>query len=74
MVRIITRGKYGGDCDITREEWQEEKANIANKREELQRTAEKYADISKDIQITVNEVLDIAANVSDIMKEANPTQ
>lgn len=30
--------------------------------------------ISKDIQITVNEVLDIAANVSDIMKGANPTQ
>ena len=74
MVRIITQGKYGGDCDITREEWQEEKANIANKREQLQRTAEKYADISKDIQITVNEVLNIAANVSDIMKEANPTQ
>lgn len=74
LVRIITQGKYGGDCDITREEWQEEKANIANKREQLQRTAEKYADISKDIQITVNEVLDIAANVSDIMKEANPTQ
>ena len=62
------------DGDITREEWQEEKANIVAKREELQRTAEKYADISKDIQITVNEVLDIAATVSDIMKEANLTQ
>lgn len=62
------------DGDITREEWQEEKANIVAKREELQKTAEKYADISKDIQITVNEVLDIAATVSDIMKEANPTQ
>lgn len=62
------------DGDITREEWQEEKANIVAKREELQRTAEKYADISKDIQITVNEVLDITATVSDIMKEANPTQ
>ena len=62
------------DGDITREEWQEEKANIVAKREELQKTAEKYADISKDIQITVNEVLDIAANVSDIMKGANPTQ
>lgn len=60
--------------DITREEWQEEKAIITAKREELQRTAEKYADISKDIQVTVNEVLDIAATVSDIMKEANPTQ
>lgn len=74
LVRIITQGKYCGDCDITREEWQEEKANIVAKREELQRTAEKYADISKDIQITINEILDIAATVSDIMKEANPTQ
>lgn len=62
------------DGDITREEWQEEKANIVAKREELQRTAEKYADISKDIQITVNEVLDIAATVSDIMKETDPTK
>ena len=60
--------------DITREEWLEEKAIIATKREELQRTAEKYADISKDIQVTVNEILDIAATVSDIMKKANPTQ
>ena len=62
------------DGDITREEWQEERANIVAKREELQRMSEKYADISKDIQITVNEVLDIATTVSDIMKEANPTQ
>ena len=60
--------------DITREEWQEEKANIATKREELQKTSEKYADISKDIQATVNEILDIAANVSDIMKKADPIQ
>lgn len=60
--------------DITRDEWQEEKAIIAAKREELQRTAEKYADISKDIQVTVNEILDIAATVSDIMKKADPTQ
>ena len=35
---------------------------------------EKYTDISKKIQIAVNEILDIAANVSDTMKEANPTQ
>ena len=62
------------DGDISREEWQEEKAIIATKREELQRTAEKYADISKDIQVTVNEILDIAATVSDIMKKADPTQ
>lgn len=62
------------DGDITREEWQEEKAIIVAKREELQRTAEKYADISKDIQVTVNEILDIAANVSDIMKKADPIQ
>ena len=60
--------------DITREEWLEEKAIIATKREELQRTAEKYADISKDIQVTVNEILDIVATVSDIMKKADPTQ
>lgn len=59
---------------VTREEWQEEKANIATKCEELQKTAEKYADISKDIQATVNEILDIAANVSDIMKKADPIQ
>lgn len=62
------------DGDITREEWQEEKANIVAKREELQKTAEKYADISKDIQMTVNETLDITANVSDIMKKADPIQ
>lgn len=62
------------DGDITREEWQEEKAIIVAKREELQRTVEKYADISKDIQVTVNEILDIAATVSDIMKKADPTQ
>ena len=62
------------DGDITREEWQEEKAIIATKREELQRTAKKYADISKDIQVTVNEILDIAATVSDIMKKADSTQ
>lgn len=62
------------DGDITRDEWQEEKAIIVAKREELQRTAEKYADISKDIQVTVNEILDIAATVSDIMKKADPTQ
>lgn len=62
------------DGDISREEWQEEKALIATKREELQRTAEKYADISKEILLTVNETLDIAANVSDIMKKADPIQ
>lgn len=62
------------DGDITREEWQEEKANIAVRREELQKTAEKYADISKDIQMTVNETLDIATSVSQIMKTANPMQ
>lgn len=62
------------DGDITREEWQEEKANIAAKREELQKTSEKYADISKDIQMTVNETLDIATSVSQIMKTANPMQ
>ena len=62
------------DGDITREEWQEEKANIATKREELQKTSEKYADISKDIQMTINETLDIATSVSQIMKTANPMQ
>ena len=62
------------DGDISREEWQEEKALIATKREELQRTAEKYTDISKEILLTVNETLDIAANVSDIMKKADPIQ
>ena len=60
--------------DITRDEWMEEKANIAAKREELQQTYEKYADISKDLQKTVNEVLDIAACASEIMKKADPTQ
>ena len=44
------------DGDITREEWQEEKAIIVAKREELQRTVEKYADTSKDIQVTINEI------------------
>ena len=60
--------------DITRDEWMEEKANIAAKREELQQTAEKYADISKDLQKTVNEALDIAACASEIMKKATPEQ
>ena len=44
--------------DITRDKWLQEKANIATKREELQKTAEKYSDISKEIQSTVNDVLD----------------
>lgn len=60
--------------DITRDEWLQEKANIATKREELQKTAEKYSDISKEIQSTVNDVLDIATSASQIMKTANPIQ
>lgn len=62
------------DGDITREEWNEEKADIAAKREELQATAEKYADISREIKNTVNEVLDIASCASEIMQKANPLQ
>lgn len=60
--------------DITRDEWLQEKANIAARREELQKTAEKYSDISKEIQSTVNDVLDIATSASQIMKTANPIQ
>lgn len=60
--------------DITREEWQEEKANIAAKKQKLQNTAATYADISKDIQHTVDELLDLATCVSQIMKQANPLQ
>lgn len=78
LNQLEAREQRVKDCffngDITRDEWNEEKANIASKREELQHTAEKYADISRDIQYTVNEVLDIAATVSDIMKKADPTQ
>ena len=78
LNQLEAREQRVKDCffngDITRDEWNEEKANIANKREELQHTAEKYADISRDIQYTVNEVLDIAACVSEIMKKATPEQ
>jgi hypothetical protein len=78
LNQLEAREQRVKDCffngDITRDEWNEEKANIANKREELQHTAEKYADISRDIQYTVNEVLDIAACASEIMKKANPEQ
>ena len=78
LNQLEAREQRVKDCffngDITRDEWNEEKANIANKREELQHTAEKYADISRDIQYTVNEVLDIVACASEIMKKANPEQ
>ena len=78
LNQLEAREKRIKDCffdgDITREEWNEEKAEIAVKREELQHTAEKYADISRDIQYTVNEVLDIAACASEIMKKATPEQ
>ena len=78
LNQLEAREQRVKDCffngDITRDEWNEEKANIASKREELQHTAEKYADISRDIQYTVNEVLDIAASASEIMKKANPEQ
>lgn len=78
LNQLEAREQRVKDCffngDITRDEWNEEKANIANKREELQHTAEKYADISRDIQYTVNEVLDIAACASEIMKKATPEQ
>lgn len=78
LNQLEAREQRVKDCffngDITRDEWNEEKANIASKREELQHTAEKYADISRDIQYTVNEVLDIAACASEIMKKANPEQ
>ena len=60
--------------DITREEWQEEKANIAAKKEELQRTYEKYVEISNEIKTTINELLDIASLTSGVMNTANPTQ
>lgn len=70
--KIVKGAFFNGD--ITREEWLQEKANIAIRRDELQNTAEKYADISKEILHTINETLDIAATVSDIMKTANPTQ
>lgn len=78
LNQLEAREQRVKDCffngDITRDEWNEEKANIASKREELQHTAEKYADISRDIQYTVNEVLDIAACASEIMKKATPEQ
>ena len=78
LNQLEAREKRIKDCffdgDITREEWNEEKAEIATKREELQHTAEKYADISRDIQYTVNEVLDIAVCASEIMKKATPEQ
>ena len=78
LNQLEAREQRVKDCffngDITRDEWNEEKANIANKREELQHTAEKYADISRDIQYTVNEVLDIATCASEIMKKATPEQ
>ena len=78
LNQLEAREKRIKDCffdgDITREEWNEEKAEIAVKREELQHAAEKYADISRDIQYTVNEVLDIAACASEIMKKATPEQ
>lgn len=78
LNQLEAREQRVKDCffngDITRDEWNEEKANIASKREELQHTAEKYADISRDIQYTVNEVLDIAASASEIMKKATPEQ
>ena len=78
LNQLEAREKRIKDCffdgDITREEWNEEKAEIATRREELQHTAEKYADISRDIQYTVNEVLDIAACASEIMKKATPEQ
>ena len=78
LNQLEAREQRVKDCffngDITRDEWNEEKANIASKREELQHTAEKYADISRDIQYTVNEVLDIVACASEIMKKANPEQ
>ena len=78
LNQLEAREKRIKDCffdgDITREEWNEEKAEIAVKREELQHTSEKYADISRDIQYTVNEVLDIAACASEIMKKATPEQ
>ena len=78
LNQLEAREQRVKDCffngDITRDEWNEEKANIANKREELQQTAEKYADISRNIQYTVNEVLDIVACASEIMKKANPEQ
>lgn len=60
--------------DITREEWQEEKAIIVAKREELQHTSEKYVEISKKIKTTINELLDIASLAYDVMSTANPTQ
>lgn len=78
LNQLEAREKRIKDCffdgDITRDEWNEEKAEIATRREELQHTAEKYADISRDIQYTVNEVLDIAASASEIMKKATPEQ
>lgn len=78
LNQLEAREQRVKDCffngDITRDDWNEEKTNIANKREELQYTAEKYADISRDIQHTVNEVLNIAACASEIMKKANPEQ
>lgn len=60
--------------DITREEWQEEKVNIATKKEELKHTSEKYVEISKEIKTTINELLDIASLAYDVMSAANPTQ
>lgn len=78
LNQLEAREQRVKDCffngDITRDEWNEEKNNIASKREELQHTAEKYEDISRDIQYTVNEVLDIVACASEIMKKANPEQ
>lgn len=62
------------DGDITREEWQEEKVNIATKKEELKHTSEKYVEISKEIKTTINELLDIASLAYDVMSAANPTQ
>ena len=78
LNNLEAREKRIKDCffdgDITRDEWNEEKAELAKKKDELQQTLENYADISREIQYTVNEVLDIAACASEIMKKANPEQ
>ncbi len=62
------------DQTITQAEYKEDKAKIEAEKVELQKRAERYADITKELKDKVEKVIDVVANISNLMKRADPRQ
>ncbi len=65
---------YFLDGNIDKGKYEFEKSKIDTQKIELQKTAEKYADITKELKENVGKAIDFVANMSYLMKNAEPVE